>query len=79
MSGQKKIKDLTLRLKDAEERCEMWIKVNISLSKRIYDIEELRGLLDDAMGVLMHYEHSDDKSWQNDYHDVCERYEKIIT
>ena len=79
MSGQKKIKDLTLRLKNSEEQCEMWIKTNILLSKRLFDIEELKKLLDDAMGLLIHHECSDDKSWQNNYNDICGRYEKIIT
>jgi len=40
---------------------------------------ELKELLDDAMGVLMHHEQSFDKEWISDYQKCCQRYEQIIT
>ena len=39
--------------------------------------EQLKEILDDAVGVLMNQEQSFDEEWIKDYQDVCQRYELL--
>lgn len=66
MSGQKKIKELTLCLKDAEDRCKLWMDSGVLLSKRIHELEQQNKQMlevlkiiykDDYLDSFMEYTH----------------------
>ena len=56
MSNQTKIKELTLKLLDAEKRCDMWMDVNKLAFKEIEKLEQAKVAFIDFVTNLPDYE-----------------------
>ena len=76
---QEKYDELEQQLSELKESQKQ--KQIIILCNRLDELnrqkEQLKEILDDAVGVLMNQEQSFDEEWIKDYQDVCQRYELL--